>query len=1093
MSQAFKGVNRTAVVAWSPAEDQAGLLATATAAGSLDADFDSSAYLELFDVDAKSSERSLVKKGRAEINERAYQLAWGAAGSISPLGLIAASLDGGSIGIFDPAKLLNDSQYEPLGAELMLSNPNTHKTPVASLDFNPKRPILASGAENAEVFIWDLNKYTDPSGYAPGTCNAQPGNVSCLKWNTQSEFILATAYQDGRVLVWDLRKKRPIVTVPGNSFRDRITSCRSISWSPHNALELVIASDDDSKPVVQLWNLKKPHIPEKVLTGHTKGIWSTSWCPQDSKYLLSTSKDNRTICWNMEDGSIATELPGTNSEHNFNVQWSPLLPAVLSTASYDGQIRVYSLHDPLIASQSEYSANEPSSFASPPAWLARPAGASFAFGGKLLKVATGPAGSPQQVSVSSMQTQPELVARTEQLFNELEGADYSQYCSERAAAAGSEQLKDAWSYISALFAGSMTESILEKLGFSETELNAAVEAIKAGEVTAEVSATEEAPVAEKKKDDDVANLFDGEDAASFDDLDGDTADPFADVEGADDPFANFGEGGAYEGPEDETDDLGANSSFNAGYDQHSIVDLATRVETPIQFLSGNAVDSAIAKAVITGRHSLAVDLCVRNDRMADALMLAFSSNDESLIRSTREKYFTTVKRSHFMHTLSYVVKGDLRQLVARANTEEWKCTLAILCTYAQEGCFSSLCSDLGRLLQHVGNLHGALLCFVCAKDLASLASLWPTVAAEGQSGTDGLFSLVEMASVFVRGAGFTETPSAIADKYCEFAELLAAQGAMDLAGRVMNFVGANGNNPRVAELLERLNYEAPPAPAQQQQEEDQAPQQERLAAPQPVAPQQAPAHAAPQQQFQQQAQQAVYGQQPAQSQQYSQAQPQYGQAAYSPFAAQQAAAAPFANFEQAQPVQPVQPVQPAAQAVAPSFAPESVVYSGFSQPTSVFTPSRAAALPAPTSAPAANVAPAMPGFAPAATAPVAAAAPVPAPEQLPEEIFKDPEGKEEVDRLQAFVEALKQEKAADGRAVKTLDDCAKRLQALHGVLRKGGVSVAGLEAFKSYVAAAESRDSAALAAALGSLTATHYEEFTARVMLGLKKVKNVCS
>ena len=45
-----------------------------------------------------------------------------------------------------------------------------------------------------------------------------------------------------------------------------------------------------------LWDLRNARAPEKILTGHDKGVLSLSWCKKDPDLLLSSGKDNKTIC-----------------------------------------------------------------------------------------------------------------------------------------------------------------------------------------------------------------------------------------------------------------------------------------------------------------------------------------------------------------------------------------------------------------------------------------------------------------------------------------------------------------------------------------------------------------------------------------------------------------------------------------------------------------------------------------------------------------------------------------------------------------------------------------------------------------------------
>ena len=57
-----------------------------------------------------------------------------------------------------------------------------------------------------------------------------------------------------------------------------------------------------------VWDLRNARAPEKILTGHEKGVLSLSWCKQDADLLLSCGKDNRVLCWNPQTSEIIGEV-----------------------------------------------------------------------------------------------------------------------------------------------------------------------------------------------------------------------------------------------------------------------------------------------------------------------------------------------------------------------------------------------------------------------------------------------------------------------------------------------------------------------------------------------------------------------------------------------------------------------------------------------------------------------------------------------------------------------------------------------------------------------------------------------------------------
>jgi len=74
------------------------------------------------------------------------------------------------------------------------------------------------------------------------------------------------------------------------------------------ATRLVTSSEDDMSPIIMVWDLRNARAPERILTGHEKGVLSLSWCKQDPDLLLSCGKDNRVLGWNPQTSEIIGEV-----------------------------------------------------------------------------------------------------------------------------------------------------------------------------------------------------------------------------------------------------------------------------------------------------------------------------------------------------------------------------------------------------------------------------------------------------------------------------------------------------------------------------------------------------------------------------------------------------------------------------------------------------------------------------------------------------------------------------------------------------------------------------------------------------------------
>lgn len=174
----------------------------------------------------------------------------------------------------------------------------------------------------------------------PGSKSQQPlEDIKALSWNRQVQHILSSAHPSGKAVVWDLRKNEPIIKVSDHSNR---MHCSGLAWHPDIATQLVLCSEDDRLPVIQLWDLRFASSPLKVLESHSRGILSVSWSQADAELLLSSAKDSQILCWNLGSSEVVYKLP-TQSSWCFDVQWCPRDPPVFSAASFDGWISLYSV------------------------------------------------------------------------------------------------------------------------------------------------------------------------------------------------------------------------------------------------------------------------------------------------------------------------------------------------------------------------------------------------------------------------------------------------------------------------------------------------------------------------------------------------------------------------------------------------------------------------------------------------------------------------------------------------------------------------------------------------------------------------------
>lgn len=773
--------------AWSPAQNHPIYLATGTSAQQLDATFSTNASLEIFELDLSDPSLDMKSCATFSSSHRYHKLIWGphkmdSKGDVS--GVLIAGGENGNIILYDPSKIIAGDK------EVVIAQKDKHTGPVRALDVNIfQTNLVASGANESEIYIWDLNNFATPM--TPGAKTQPPEDISCIAWNRQVQHILASASPSGRATVWDLRKNEPIIKVSDHSNR---MHCSGLAWHPDVATQMVLASEDDRLPVIQMWDLRFASSPLRVLENHARGILAVAWSMADPELLLSCGKDAKILCSNPNTGEVLYELP-TNTQWCFDIQWCPRNPAVLSAASFDGRISVYSIMggsidglrqkqvdklsssfgnlDPFGTGQPLPPLQIPQQSAQhsivlplkkPPKWIRRPVGASFSFGGKLVTFESVAVplqqGAEQQrrqpVFISQVVTEKDFLNRSAQLQHAVQSQGFIGYCQKKIEASQTEFEKNVWSFLKVNFEEDSRGKYLELLGYRKEDLGQKIAL--------------------------ALNKVDGPDVALKD------SDQVAQSDGEESPAAEeqlLGE--RIKEEKQECDFLpSAGGTFNIS-------------------VSGD-IDGLITRALLTGNFESAVDLCLHDNRMADAIILAIAGGQE-LLAQTQKKYFAK-SQSKITRLITAVVMKNWREIVESCDLKNWREALAAVLTYAKPDEFSALCDLLGTRLEREGDSllrTQACLCYICAGNVERLVACW-TKAQDGSSPLS-LQDLIEKVVILRKAVQLTQAldtntvGALLAEKMSQYASLLAAQGSIAAA---LAFLPDNTNQPNIVQLRDRL-------------------------------------------------------------------------------------------------------------------------------------------------------------------------------------------------------------------------------------------------------------------------------------------------
>mmetsp|Transcript_33963 Transcript_33963/g.25048 ORF Transcript_33963/g.25048 Transcript_33963/m.25048 type:complete len:141 (+) Transcript_33963:377-799(+) len=125
-----------------------------------------------------------------------------------------------------------------------------------------------------------------PNVFKPGLPNFHQGSkITAISWNRIVPHILASASENGKIVVWDLKTNKPIFqfTEPsaqtsssgaGDSYFDyfdgsgqeqkaqpQVARQTSIVWNPEVPTQFLVANDNEQLPFLNIWDLRNPDYP----------------------------------------------------------------------------------------------------------------------------------------------------------------------------------------------------------------------------------------------------------------------------------------------------------------------------------------------------------------------------------------------------------------------------------------------------------------------------------------------------------------------------------------------------------------------------------------------------------------------------------------------------------------------------------------------------------------------------------------------------------------------------------------------------------------------------------------------------------------
>ncbi len=231
--------------------------------------------------------------------------------------------------------------------DIETSNISNFAGSVRSVEFSPRRPILAIGDDVDGIELWNLHtgerlileNFGAPLGYLAWrpdgkllAYTSEYSNISIMDINTYKTVYLlrgkhtglitgivwspdgsqiASSSADSSVVIWDVQASKPLFQLSGHK-----GWVNDLDWSPDGKL---IASGDDAGNVF-VWDAATGKII-KQLAEHRVGVYSLAWSP-DGNRLATAGLDHYIIIWNPQTWEVLNKIPVT-SGFILSLAWSP--------------------------------------------------------------------------------------------------------------------------------------------------------------------------------------------------------------------------------------------------------------------------------------------------------------------------------------------------------------------------------------------------------------------------------------------------------------------------------------------------------------------------------------------------------------------------------------------------------------------------------------------------------------------------------------------------------------------------------------------------------------------------------------------------
>lgn len=412
-----------------------------------------------------------------------------------------------------------------------------------------------------------------------------------------------------------------------------------------------------------------------------------------------------------------------------------------------------------------------------PKWLERPAGVSFGFGGKVVSfnsVDLGNSARGSKVEITEFAVDSKIGEMTEGFAQSMTAKDLMGVCEARITNATTDAEKTDWKVIETLIADNPRKELISYLGFSASPDDT-------------VDSAASSTTKEKGPDKLSVSQTDGSDSKNRNRLSA---------------FFDSGNDG-----DNFLADLASTKGAKTNNPFHMYSDLEPEV------------DKKIIRALMLGQFDNAMEICLKEDRLSDAFMIATCGGQSSIDKVQKAYFERQSSGPKYLRLLASVVGKNLWDVVYNADLENWKEVMATLCTYASIDEFPDLCEALGDRLEERSSANdtnsnlkaNASFCYIAGSKLEKVVGVWITELEHNErmalqaTTSDSSFSVharalqnfIEKVTVFREVTHYQDKDRTAAadwklaplyEKYTEYADIVAAHGQLSIAENYLDLL-----------------------------------------------------------------------------------------------------------------------------------------------------------------------------------------------------------------------------------------------------------------------------------------------------------------